>query len=102
MRGWGRPHLFARGVDFYNELMANWKRSLIMLRIDPGQCGLCVHFGEAHSQEPKLVQIRRTHEAEETFVEECDHPKHAALRLKVTPTSGCDGFELSPEVAAAA
>jgi hypothetical protein len=25
-------------------------------------------------------------------IDECGHLKHAALHLKVTPISGCDGF----------
>jgi hypothetical protein len=41
----------------------------------------------------KLVQIRTSKEAPETLVDECGHPRHASLHLKVTPISGCDGFE---------
>ena len=67
-----------------------------MKHVDTGQCGLCVHFGEYHPRQDELVQIRRTHEAPEDFVDECDHPKHAELHLKVTPISGCDGFEPAP------
>jgi hypothetical protein len=26
------------------------------------------------------------------MIDECAHPKHAALHLKVTAISGCDGF----------
>jgi hypothetical protein len=26
-------------------------------------------------------------------VEDCGHPKHASLHLKVTAVSGCDAFE---------
>jgi hypothetical protein len=63
-----------------------------MHAIHEGQCGLCAHFGENHSDEPKLVQIRLKGEAPEDLVEECGHPKHADLHLKVTPISGCDGF----------
>jgi hypothetical protein len=44
-----------------------------------GQCGLCTHFGEQHKTDLKVI-------------DECGHPKHAALHLKVTPISGCDGF----------
>ena len=29
-----------------------------MLQVHDGQCGLCVHFGEHHAQEKKLVEIR--------------------------------------------
>jgi hypothetical protein len=39
------------------------------------------------------MQIRKNHEAPETLVDECGHPRHASLHLKVTPISGCDGFE---------
>lgn len=61
--------------------------------ITDGQCGLCAHFGEDHATDPKLVQIRKKGEAPADLVDDCGHPKHAALHLKVTPTSGCDGFE---------
>ena len=64
-----------------------------MIAVHDGQCGLCTHFGEEHGADAKLTQIRTTHSAPETLVEECEHPKLAALHLKVTPTSGCDGFE---------
>ncbi|HTL30404.1 MAG TPA: hypothetical protein VL282_14330 [Tepidisphaeraceae bacterium] len=64
-----------------------------MLQVHDGQCGLCVHFGEHHSQEKKLVEIRVKKSASETMVDECAHPKHASLHLRVTPISGCDGFE---------
>ena len=64
-----------------------------MLHVYDQQCGMCAHFGEEHPQDPQLVQIRRTHEAPENFVDECDHPRHAELHLKVTPISTCDGFE---------
>lgn len=63
-----------------------------MLKLHEGQCGLCAHFGESHSSDPKLVQIRVNGEGPEDFVDECGHPKHAALHLMVTPISGCDGF----------
>jgi hypothetical protein len=64
-----------------------------MLQVQDGQCGLCSHFGESHSTDRRLVQIRRSHEAPESLVDECGHPRHAPLHLKVTPISGCDGFE---------
>lgn len=63
-----------------------------MIAIHEGQCGLCMHFGEHHNQTPQLVQIRTSKKAPETLVDECGHPRHAALNLKVTPVSGCDGF----------
>ncbi len=63
-----------------------------MIAVHEGQCGLCTHFGEDHSADPKLTQIRTSGKAPETLVEECEHPKLAALHLKVTAVSGCDGF----------
>jgi hypothetical protein len=68
-------------------------QGIIMLQLQDGQCGLCTHFGEHHAQDSKLVQIRTSHKAPETLIEDCAHPKHATLHLKVTPASGCDGFE---------
>lgn len=64
-----------------------------MLQVHDGQCGLCAHFGQQHPSDMKLVQIRTSHSAPETMVDECGHPRHAALHLMVTPASGCDGFE---------
>ena len=64
-----------------------------MLQIHDGQCGLCAHFGEQNPNEPQLIQIRLKHEAPENLVEKCGHPSHAPLDLKVTATSGCQGFE---------
>jgi hypothetical protein len=66
-----------------------------MQTIQDGQCGLCAHFGEHHEQKDTLVQIISTHQADLSVVDECGHPKHAALHLMVTPISGCDGFELA-------
>lgn len=67
-----------------------------MLQVHDGQCGLCAHFGEHHQNAPELVQIRTKHQAAEDMVEECGHPHHADLHLKVTPISGCEGFEPAP------
>ena len=64
-----------------------------MLAIHEGQCGLCVHFGEGHPSDKKLKEVRVSHKASETLLEECGHPKHASLHLLVTPMSGCDGFK---------
>ena len=65
-----------------------------MTSLHNGQCGLCTHFGEAHqSSDQKLIQIRSSKSAPEDFVDDCGHPRHASLHLKVTPISGCDGFE---------
>jgi len=63
-----------------------------MSAIHDGQCGLCSHFGETHKQNEKLVAILSSHQAPESLIDECGHPKHAPLHLKVTPVSGCDGF----------
>jgi hypothetical protein len=68
-----------------------------MLQVHDGQCGLCAHFGETHAADhsPHLLQIRNKREAPETFLDDCGHPKHAILHLKVSPISGCDGFEVA-------
>ena len=60
--------------------------------IHDGQCGLCGHFGEHHHASAELVSILSSKKADEAMLDECGHPKHAALHLKVTPISGCDGF----------
>ena len=66
----------------------------MMQQVHEGQCGLCAHFGEHdRNEEPKLVQIRTSHQAPEDLIEECGHPQHANLHLVVTPMSGCQGFE---------
>ena len=64
-----------------------------MLHVNDGQCGVCAHFGEHHSSDQQIVQIRMKHEAPEDLREECGHPRHAPLHLMVTAVSGCDGFE---------
>ena len=65
-----------------------------MLHVQEGQCGLCTHYGEGHeAMNSVLTQIRSSHEAKEDFVDDCGHPRHAALHLKVTAVSACDGFE---------
>jgi hypothetical protein len=64
-----------------------------MQQVQEGQCGLCSHFGEHHIPDKEIVQIRKSHKAPEDLVDECGHPRHASLNLKVTPISGCDGFE---------
>ena len=61
--------------------------------IHDGQCGLCTHFGETHPTSEKLVELRTSHDGPVDLVDECGHPRHASLHLKVTPISGCDGFE---------
>jgi hypothetical protein len=67
-----------------------------MQQVTDGQCGLCTHFGETHNPDQQLLQIRSSHKAPETFVDDCGHPRHASLHRKVTPISGCDGFEPAP------
>ncbi|MBT9331776.1 hypothetical protein [Paracidobacterium acidisoli] len=64
-----------------------------MLAVHNGQCGLCSHFGEGHASNDKLVAILTTKQAPESMVDSCGLPKNASLHLKVTPISGCDGFE---------
>jgi hypothetical protein len=64
-----------------------------MLQVHDGQCGVCAHFGQTHPVTNVLTKIRTKHEAPETFVDDCGHPKNVSLHLKVTPISGCDGFE---------
>jgi hypothetical protein len=63
-----------------------------MESIHNGQCGLCGHYGENHARSQVLVSILSRKEADAVMVDECGHPRHAALHLKVTPISGCDGF----------
>jgi hypothetical protein len=63
-----------------------------MQAVHDGQCGLCEHFGEHQGKTNVLVTILSNKKAEETLLDECGHPKHAALHLKVSPISGCDAF----------
>jgi hypothetical protein len=44
---------------------------------------------------PAYCKYAQKREAPETFLDDCGHPKHAALHLKVSPISGCDGFEVA-------
>ena len=62
-----------------------------MQTITQGQCGVCAHFGEGHEPTQQLVQIRTSKEAPEDYVDTCG--KNDNIHLKVTPLSGCDGFE---------
>ena len=66
-----------------------------MLKIHDGQCGTCAYFGAEHSNEPRLVQIRRSHEAEPDVVEPCGQPDNQQHDLKVSPVSGCAEFKLA-------
>ena len=63
-----------------------------MLSVHDGQCGLCTHFGEHHAKTGVLVTILSSKQADPDLLDDCGHPKHAALHLKVSPISGCDGF----------
>jgi hypothetical protein len=63
-----------------------------MEAVHDGQCGLCSHFGEHHAKNNVLVSILSSKKADVILIDECGHPKHADLHLKVTPISGCDGF----------
>jgi hypothetical protein len=74
------------------------ERGHAMIQVQEGQCGLSAHFGENHPREPQLIQIRLKHEAPEDFIDECGHPRHAPLHLRVPPISGCEGFESAPQV----
>jgi hypothetical protein len=67
-------------------------RRFLMQAIHAGQCGLCTHFGESHHSDKALISIMTTKQANLDMLDECGHPKHASLHLKVTPISGCDGF----------
>lgn len=66
-----------------------------MQPVHNGQCGLCTHFGEQHAKTPVLINIVKNKRAPENLVDSCGLPKNASLHLKVTPTSGCDGFEMA-------
>jgi len=66
-----------------------------MKTIRDGECGLCIHFGEEHPRMPELDLIHKSQQAPEDLVDSCGHPQHAALNLRVTPISGCAGFELA-------
>lgn len=67
-----------------------------MQLVHSGQCGLCTHFGEHHPDKQQLISIRIDKKAPEDLIDECGHPRHASLNLRVTPISGCDGFEPAP------
>ena len=62
-----------------------------MEQVQDGQCGLCTHFGEHHKTDV-LVTILSSHKADLKVLDDCGLPRNAALHLKVTPISGCDGF----------
>jgi hypothetical protein len=65
-----------------------------MIAVHDGQCGICTHFGEHNQADKKvLTQILSSKQAPESLIEGCGLPKNAALHLRVTPVSGCDGFQ---------
>jgi hypothetical protein len=44
----------------------------------------------------RVIQIPAAASGAEVLLDDCSHPRHAALHLKVTPIGGCDGFEPAP------
>ena len=56
-----------------------------------GQCGMCTHFGEHHTENQQLIQIRTSKQAPADYVDQCG--KNDDINLKVTAFSGCSGFE---------
>jgi hypothetical protein len=64
-----------------------------MIKVQTGQCGICRHFGERHKETSELQHMRTTSSASEVYTDECGHPTLVQLHLRVTPISGCDGFE---------
>lgn len=70
-----------------------------MQKVSEGQYGLCTYFGESHNREERLVQVRVTREGPENLVDECGHPRYASFHLRVTPISGCEGFERAESTA---
>lgn len=67
-----------------------------MFMLHKGQCGLCVHFGEDHPKDKKLMQVRTTHRAPEDMVDDCGLPHNAEIHLQVAAISGCNQFEPVP------
>jgi hypothetical protein len=63
-----------------------------MTSVHDGQCGLCTHFGEPNHKTDVLVTILSSKRADASMLDACGLPRNAALHLKVTPISGCDGF----------
>ncbi len=68
-----------------------------MEQLQDGQCELRTHFGEHQPKSNVLITILSSHKADLKVLDDCGHPKHAALHLKVTPISGCDGFQPAAE-----
>ena len=72
-----------------------------MMQLQTGQCGLCTHFGANHdASAPQPLALLTKDEALEAKISDCDHPAHAPLHLKVTPVSGCAGFEPAEQLQA--
>ena len=64
-----------------------------MLQVHDGQCGMCAHFGENMTQdEPKLIQIRVSHEAPDDLIEPCGLPIGLLPEIDATLVN-CDGTE---------
>lgn len=65
-----------------------------MQAVHEGQCGLCSFFKDHSGQHQQVIEdIQRSQRAPEDLIEDCDHPQHKSLQLKVTPISGCAGFK---------
>ncbi len=66
-----------------------------MIVVREGQCGLCSHFGQHGDEErdARLIEILATQQASETLIASCGNEKLQGMHLRVTPASGCDGFE---------
>ncbi len=66
-----------------------------MIKVRDGQCGLCQHFGRQEGEEasPQMLEILATHYASEELLAPCGQEQLSAMHLRVTPLSGCDGFE---------
>jgi hypothetical protein len=87
--------LFQLRAKVRAKCFASKPRPYDMSQLHDGQCGLCAHFGENHQgpHQIDLTQIRASHQADDKLLDDCGHPKHAPLHLKVSPISGCDGFQ---------
>ncbi|MEE2907528.1 MAG: hypothetical protein VX527_06795 [Planctomycetota bacterium] len=64
-----------------------------MSNSNDGSCRTCAHFGDGVPSE-QLVQIRIENQPDTNEVlGGCDLPANAALHLKVSPLSSCDGYQ---------
>lgn len=69
-----------------------------MVKVREGQCGLCQHFGQHEGEEgknPQILEILSTQYASEDFLADCGQEQLSAMHLRVTPVSGCDGFDMA-------